>query len=185
MSRLYLLADIEEIARRRPALAPGAVVEAWPDLYTPGHAWLGAESKQALDGTGAPVPAVLALEGDAVPIFYGPRVADLDSLPPEESLRARVLSAHGMAVAWITLDQFGDRTQYQPASPLDPIFFLRRRGGGAAHVWRLFRTRAEAAAFMRERYGQDPEARGWAEQLPVADFAELVARYAVREPPAS
>ena len=40
----------------------------------------------------------------AVPVYYGPRLCDVESLPAEESLRSRVLSAHGIAVAWITLD---------------------------------------------------------------------------------
>jgi hypothetical protein len=185
MSRLYLVADNAEIARRRPSLPAGAVVEAWPDLYTPGHVWMGTESKLLLDAAGEPLPAVLSLDGDRVPVFYGPRLADLESLPTEESLRARVLSAHGVAVAWITLDQFGERTEAPAQSPLDPTFFLRRRGGGAAHVWRLFRTRAEAGAFMRERYGNDREAQAWAEALGIEDFAGLIARYATREPPRS
>ena len=178
MSPLYLVADDGEIARRRPSLPAGAVVEAWPDLYTPGHVWLGAESKQLLDAAGEPLAAALSLDGDRVPVFYGPRLSDLESLPAEESLRGRVLSAHGRAVAWITLDQFGERTEYQPESPLDPTFFLRRRGGGAANIWRLFRTRAEACAFMRERYGNDAEARTWAERLGADDFADLIKRHA-------
>jgi hypothetical protein len=183
MSVLYLITDNGEIARRRPALPAGAVVEAWPDLYTPGNVWIGMESKQLLDAAGQPLAPILSLEGDHVPIFYGPRLADLESLPTEDSLRTRALSAHGMAVAWITLDQFGDRTEYQPESPLDPTFFLRRRGGGAVHIWRLFRTRAEACAFMRERYGNDPEAQNWAEKLAVDNFAELLERHATGEPP--
>lgn len=183
MSLLYLLADTGEIARRRPSLPAGTVVEAWPDLYTPGHVWLETESKQLLDAAGDPLVAVLSLDGDHVPVFYGPRVGDLESLPTEASLRARVLSAHGMAVAWITLDQFGERTEYQPESPLDPTFFLRRRGGGAAHIWRLFRTRGEAGTFMRERYANDPDAQTWAEKLAVEDFAALIERHATREPP--
>lgn len=184
MSCVYLVPDSGEIARRRGSLPAGVVVEAWPDLYTAGHVWVGAESKRALDGAGGPLTALLSLEGDRVPVFYGPRLADLESLPTEESLRSRVLSAHGIAVAWITLDQFGQRTEYQPDSPLDPTFFLRRRGGGAAaHIWRLFRSRAEAGSFMRERYGNDPEAQAWAEKLRSEDFADLIGRHATREPP--
>jgi hypothetical protein len=183
VSRLCLVADHAEVARRRPALPPGVVVEAWPDLYSPGSVWVGAESKQLLDAAGGAITPLLSLEAEHVPIFYGPRLADLDSLPTEDSLRTRVLSAHGVAVAWITLDRFGERTEYQPESPLDPTFFLRRRGGGAAHVWRLFRTRDEAGAFMRERYASDPEAQAWADALAVADFAELIERYATPGPP--
>lgn len=183
VSLLYLLADSGEIARRRARLPAGAVVEAWADLFMSGHVWLGAESMRLLASAGPPLAPALALDGERVPVFYGPRVADLDSLPPEESLRSRVLSAHGMAVAWITLDQFGERNEARSDSPLDPTFFLRRRGGSAAHIWRLFRSRDEAGAFMRERYGGDSEAQAWAQGLPVAGFDELIARHAVRVPP--
>jgi hypothetical protein len=183
VSLLYLLTDSGEIARRRALLPAGAVVEAWADLYMSGHVWVGAASMQLLASAGPPLASVLTLEGERVPVFYGPRLADLDSLPPEESLRARVLSAHGMAVVWITLDQFGERSDARADSPLDPTFFLRCRGGATAHIWRLFRNRTEAGAFMRERYGGDAEAQAWAQGLQVADFDELIARHAVRVPP--
>jgi hypothetical protein len=91
-----------------------------------------------------------------------------------------VLSAHGIAVAWITVDQFGDRTVYEPTGPADPIFFLRRPGGSAAHIWRLFRTRAEARLYMAEYYGRDSEGRDWADTLSVETFEDLLARHARR-----
>jgi hypothetical protein len=120
----------------------------------------------------------LSLPDDAVPIFYGPRLCDVESLPREESLRARVLSMHGIAAAWITLDRFGERVTYEPTSPADPIFHLRRPGGGAGHVWRRFETKREAIDFMREAYGAESEAFDWAESLPVDDFDTLLKRYA-------
>src|SRR5207244_3590585 len=82
---------------------------------------------------------------------------DLESLPREESLKTRVLSAHGIAVAWITLDRFGQRASHEPTSPDDPVFHLRRVGGGAGHLWRLFRTRQEAVVYLGEAYGRDSE----------------------------
>ena len=88
-----------------------------------------------------------------------------------------VLSAHGIAVAWITYDRFGARTEYQPSSPLDPVFYLRRPGGHAAHLWRLFKTKREAVQYMAEYFGRDPESGDWAERLKAEDFQELVDRY--------
>src|SRR4030095_6297170 len=52
--------------------------------------------------------------------YYGPRLQDVESLPLEDSLRARVLSAHGIAAAWITYDQFRARTVYEPTAPAAP-----------------------------------------------------------------
>jgi hypothetical protein len=132
----------------------------------------------ALDGAGAPLAVKLSLDGAAVPIYYGPRLQDVESLPLEESLQARALSAHGIAVAWITLDRFGERTMYEPTGPTDPIFYLRRPAGQAAHIWRLFRNRTEARVYMTEYYGRDSEGREWAEALDVEAFEELLRRHA-------
>lgn len=177
MGKIYLVTDGAEIARRRKLVASGLLVETWQDLYAPGQFWLGEESKGYLDGEGGPLPSALAVDAEAVPIYYGPRLRDVESLPSEESLRARVLSAHGIGVAWITFDQFGERTKYEPASPGDPIFYLRRPGGSAAHVWRLFRQKREAMVYMQEYYGKDSEARDWSDALPVEGYDELLKRY--------
>jgi hypothetical protein len=180
MGRLFFVHDGTEMVRRRARVPPGAVVEAWPDLAVGGGTfWVGEESKALLDAAGeAAMTAGLALPAEAVPIYYGPQLCDLESLPREESLRARVLSAHGVAVAWITLDRFGQRATHEPASPADPIFHLRRPGGGAGHVWRLFRTRQEAIAWMGEAQGTESEAVDWARALPAEDFDSLLERHA-------
>ena len=174
MGRIHLIAGSAEIARRRRLVPPGHLVEAWQDLRIPDRFWVGDEAKALLDATGAPLPAELSLDADRVQIFYGARLEYIESLPTETSLRARVVSAGGMAVAWITVNAFGERTEYEPQSPSDPIFFLRRPRGETAHIWRLFRSRDDAIAYMREHFGRDLEALEWAERLPVQDFEELI-----------
>jgi hypothetical protein len=181
VSRLYLTSEKTELTRRRPLVPRGQVVEAWPDHHDVGAFWIGEETKTLLDEAGEPIKVGLSLPAEQIAIYYGPQVCDLESMPREESLRARVLSAHGIAVAWITLDRFGQRASYEPASPADPVFHLRRVGGGAGHLWRLFRTRREAVVYMRESYGADSEGADWAGALAVSDFADLVTRFARRE----
>lgn len=167
------------MVRRRALVPRGSVVEAWADLIGGGTYWVGEESKRLLDAAGdAPMVPQLSVPADAVPIFYGPQLTDIESLPREESLRTRVLSVHAIAVAWITLDRFGERITYEPKGPADPIFHLRRPGGGAGHAWRRFESKAEAITFMREVYGTDSEALEWAETLEVEDFEALLKRYA-------
>lgn len=178
MGRLYLVADGGEIARRRPQVPTGRLVEAWPDLYARGEFWIGETAKGLLEGAGEPLPVKLTLDAAAVPIYHGPKLADIDSLPGEESLQTRVLSAHGIATAWITLDRFGQRNQYQPQSPADPVFYLRRPGGTAAHVWRLFQSRREAAVYMAEYFGAESEGRQWADELEAATWEEMIERHA-------
>jgi hypothetical protein len=175
--RLFLIASGEEIARRRPKLPTGVVVEAWPDAKGVGF-WVGAESKAALDAaSNAPIGAELSLPASSVPIYYGPRLCDLESLPREESLQTRVLSVHAIAVAWITLDRLGERNSYEPQSPADPTFHLRRPGTAIGHLWRLFRTKPEAVVYLHEMYGDDSEAAEWAQALPFDDFDALLRRH--------
>jgi hypothetical protein len=180
MSRLYFLHDGNDMVRRRGQVPKGSVVEAWADMAVGGGTfWVGEDSKALLDAAGEqPMAAQLAIPADAVPIFYGPRLCDLESLPREESLRARVLSAHGVAAAWITLDGLGQRTTHEPTSPEDPVFHLRRPGGGAGHVWRLFGTKREAIDWMQATYGADSEGAEWARTLPADDFDVLLKRHA-------
>lgn len=173
MAHIHLISDVAEVARRRKLVPAGRLAETWPDLGQAGF-WVGAESKALLDATGTPLDARLSLDGARVPIYYGPRLRDIESLPLEESLRARVLSARGIAVAWITVNQFGERTEYAPQSPEDPIFYLRRPRGATAHVWRLFRTKQEAIVYTREYFGKDPEALEWAQDLPADDYESLI-----------
>jgi hypothetical protein len=180
VARVHLLADAAEVAKRRKLARPGQLLEAWPDLYVAGRAWVGDETRLLLEAAGGPLPLALSVDEAAVPIYYGPRLSDTESLPLEESLRARVLSAHGIAAAWITYDQFGQRTVYEPTGPADPIFYLRRPAGTAAHIWRLFRTKQEARVYMAEYYGRDSEGRDWAETLPAETFEDLLARHARR-----
>jgi hypothetical protein len=173
--RLHALSDTGEVARRRKLLPPGRLLEAWPDLYNAGQAWVGDEALALLESAGGALAVALSVDAAAVPVYYGPRLSDVESLPLEESLRARVLSARGIAVAWITYDQFGQRTVYEPTGPADPIFYLRRPAGAVAHIWRLFRTKREARVYMAEYYGRDSEGRDWAESLPAETYDDLVA----------
>ena len=78
-----------------------------------------------------------------------------------------------MAIAWITVNAFGERTEYEPQSPSDPIFFLRRPRGDTPHIWRLFRSR-HVRSHTCESTLDDFEALEWAERLPVEDFEELI-----------
>ena len=176
MARLYFMTDGGEMVRRRGLVPKGAVVEAWPDMTVGGGTfWIGEESKALLDAAGeAPMAAKLALPADAVRVFYGPQLCDIESLPREESLRARVLSAHGVAVAWVTLNPMGERTTHEPKSLDEPVFHLRRPGGGSGHLWRLFRTKAEAIAWTETTYGKEAEGAEWARALPAEDFDALV-----------
>jgi len=201
VAKLYLVSDKDDLDRRRKQLDPTRLVELWQDLYTPdivwmgpeevrrivygqaqepttaGLFWMGEESKAALDRVGPPLGVVLAIDEAAVPVYYGSHLADVESLPREESLRARVLSAHGIAAIWATYDRAGRRVEHEPVSPIDPVFYLRRPGGRVVHLFRLFRTKAEGLLYVAEHAGDDPEASAWADRLPFPDFDTLVVHF--------
>lgn len=200
MGRIYLVTDRAEIQRRR-LLSPGVLIEVWPDLHAGDLFWLGDDEQRraayivgarerppatlywigetsmaALERAGGPLAWELAVDESLVPVYYGPWLTDADSLPAEDSIRARALSARGIAVAWSTRDRLGRRVAQGPSSPLDMRFPLRRAGSRTLHLFDGFRTRADAVAAMQERMPDDPEARLWAQSLPVEDFAALMDR---------
>ncbi len=189
--------------RRRRLLSPGDAVEIWEVLHTPdvtwlgdpelrriayqrggatptpGLFWVGESTKAVLDRVDVPLPHLLAIPEASIPVYYGPWLRDTESLPGEESLKARVLSARGIAVAWATYDQAGARLEYQPADPLDPVFYLRRARTRTVHAWRLFRTRAEAVRYAAETLKSDGDAERWAKSIPSDDFDDLVRKFGV------
>ena len=173
MTRIYQVTGADEIARRRRLVPSGQIVEAWPDLQQADHFWVGEDTKTLLDAVDVRMPPVRTVDAALVRIYYGPRLVDAESLPPEQSLQARVLSGGGIAAAWITIDRFGRPTPHEPGGPADAVFYLRRPGAGRAHLWRLFRTRPDAVAFAGEQ-GGDPEARAWADALPAETFHDLL-----------
>ncbi len=179
MSRLYLTTAKDEIARRRALVEKRRIVEAWPDQADGNAVWIGEDTRALLESIGGPLTVELSLPAESVAVYYGPQLCDIESLPREESLKTRVLSGRGIAVAWITLDRFGQRASYEPASPAEPVFHLRRVGGGTGHLWRLFRTREEAVTYMSEAYGRESEGAEWARALAVEDFAGLIKRDAL------
>ena len=203
MSRIYLITDRVDVDRRRRQLS-GTLVEVWPDLYAGDVAWLGdpatrrvtagqareappggrcwlsEDGKAVLDALGAPLPFVLAVPETAVPIHYGTALAGQESLPAPSTLRARVLSAHGIGVVWATHDARGHRRDPGPLAPTDAEFYLRRPGGTVAHLWHLVRTRGAALAYVGEHLPGDAEARQWATTLPAESFDDLLARLADR-----
>src|SRR5207245_4002546 len=100
MGRLYFMADGDEMVRRRARVPKGSVVEAWADRRGGGAFWVGEESKRLLDEAGeAPMPARLSVPDDGGPVFYGPRLCDVESLPRQEAPGRRGASMPGCAGA--------------------------------------------------------------------------------------
>jgi hypothetical protein len=146
----------------------------------PGLFWIGESAKTALERAGGPLPHLLAVPDPAVPVYYGPYLREAESLPSEETLKARVLSARGVAVLSATFDATGAGSiDHQSAGSLDPVFYLRRPRARTGHAWRLFRSRAEAGRYAREALAGDDEGMRWADTIPAGDFDDLVRRLGI------
>jgi hypothetical protein len=175
MSRIYRIDDGRAVRERQRALPRGTVVEAWLDVFEPGRFWVSDATKRLLDGTGPPLTSSASVEGSRIAIFLPDEPRDAGSLPSEDSLRARVVAGHGIAVTWYgTTAQAGGRPLPEPTSPEDAFFYLMKMGGRANHAWRLFRTRDEAVEFMARNFPDDARAR--AEALPVVSYSDFLSR---------
>lgn len=174
MTRIYRVDDGPGLRQRQRALPKGTVAEVWPDVFELGTFWISGSTKQLLEKVGGPLLEGAIVPASRIPIYYPDEPRDLGSLPSEESLRVRVLAGHGIAVTWYgTTAQPGIRPLPEPATPEDVFFYLMRMGSRTNHVWRLFRTREEAAEFMARSFPQDAKAKVWAESLPVARYLDL------------
>ncbi|HYB72929.1 MAG TPA: hypothetical protein VED18_06125 [Candidatus Sulfotelmatobacter sp.] len=164
-------------ARRERAareLPKGMLVETWRDVFLPDLFWMGEETKAALDAGGAAsLPAVARVDEEAVPIWRG-TVEDAESLPPPRSIRTRTLAGHGIAVAWVQSLKAGARLPHEPTGPEDAFFYLMRMGGSPNHLWRLFRSRADAQHHFTRALPADAAAAVWAETLPHEDYGALL-----------
>ncbi len=158
-------------------LPKGQPVETWRDAFLPDLFWMGEETMAALDaGAADPLAAVARVDEKAVPIWQG-TAEDAESLPPSRSIRTRTLAGHGIAVAWVGPLKGGVRLPHEPTGPEDAFFTLMRVGGSRNHLWRLFRSRADARRHVVAVLPGDPRAAAWAEGLPHEDYASLLRHF--------
>lgn len=155
--------------------APGGVVELWPDAFEPGLYWLAPETRGLLDACGVAGQYVYRVEEGAVPLYGLDRFGgDPAELPAPGSVRTRTLAGHGIGVEFVQALREGDVPAAEPSAPTDAVFFLRRPGGQQNFLWRLFRSRADAASYAAERRERDPGFAAWVERLPVEEFSALL-----------
>jgi hypothetical protein len=163
------------ILRQVRPKGPGGVVELWPDVFEAGLYWLSPETRALLDACGVKVPYLYKVDEVAVPLFgverYPGNPADL---PAPDSVRTRTLAGHGIGVEFVQALREGDTPEAEPTAPTDAVFFLRRPGGQVNFLWRLFRSRADAAHQVARRRPGDARFAAWLEQLAVEEFSGLL-----------
>lgn len=163
------------ILRQVRPKASGGLVELWPDVFETGLYWLAPETRALLDACGVEVPYLYKVDEAAIPLFGLERyLGDPAELPAPASVRTRTLAGHGIGVEFVQALREGDTPAAEPTAPTDAVFFLRRPGGAVNFLWRLFRSRADAAHQAAQRRGRDPSFAAWVEHLSVEDFSGLL-----------
>lgn len=163
------------ILRAVRSKAPGGVVELWPDVFEAGLYWLAPETRGLLDACGIAGQYVYKVDEGAVPLYGVDRfTGDPAELPAPRSVRTRTLAGHGIGVEFVQALREGEVPAAEPSAPTDAVFFLRRPGGQRNFLWRLFRSRGDAASQAAQRRERDPAFAVWVEGLPVEEFSALL-----------
>ncbi len=163
------------ILRQVRPKAPGGAVELWPDVFEAGLYWLAPETRILLDACGVGVQYLYKVDEAAVPLFGLERYpGNPAELPAPESVRTRALAGHGIGAEFVQALREGDTPVAEPTAPTDAVFFLRRPGGQRNFLWRLFRSRADAAHHAAQRRDRDPSFAAWVERLTVEEFSGLL-----------
>jgi hypothetical protein len=178
MAILVLIRATPDLRARRERAArelpKGQLLETWRDVFLPDLFWMGEETKAALDAGGsAPLTAVARVDEEAVPIWQG-TVEEAGSLPTPRSIRTRTLAGHGIGAAWVRPLKGGAGLPHEPTGPEDAFFYLMRAGGSPNHLWRLFRSPADARYHLARALPADAAAAAWAEALAHEDYGALL-----------
>jgi hypothetical protein len=153
----------------------GRYVEIWPDVFEEGMFWVADDARAALEAVTIPFEVVHRVPAEQVRVFHAPQIRpDPDSLPEEDSVRARTLAGHGIGAVLFFV---GDGTQMPPEEPSDPrdaLFYLSRPGARYYCLWRLFRSKEDAERHVVQKFPGDERATRWVTSIPVLAYAELL-----------
>lgn len=163
----------------------GRYVEIWSDVFESGIFWVADEARQALEEVRIPFTILAQIPSQCVTVYYAPYLQpDPESLPNEDSVRARVLAGHGIGAVLFFI---GDGQQMPPEEPTDPkdaLFYLSKPGARYYYLWRLFRSKEDAEHYVAWKFTDDEAAKRWAASISVLAYGELLQqadRYRERE----
>lgn len=162
----------------------GRYVEIWSDVFEPGIFWVADEARQALEEVGITFTVLAQIPNERIAVYYARHLQpDLESMPGENSVKARVLAGHGIGAVLFFI---GDRRQMPPEEPTDPkdtVFYLSKPGAGYYYLWRLFRSKEDAEYYVAQKLKDDEDAKRWAASIPVMAYAELLQKSSMEEQP--
>jgi len=179
VNRLYLTTVRDEIARRRPLVPKGRVVEAWVDHHDGNAVWIGDETKALLDEAGGPLKVDLSLPAERVPSTTARRCATWSRCRARN--RSRRACSPRTGSRWPGSRSTASVSARPMSRSRPPIrsSICDASGAAPATSGRLFQTRREAVVYNgRVVRSGIPRAPSGRKTLDVSDFEDLVKRFA-------
>lgn len=166
------LGDLRHTLRQ---VLKGRYIEVWSDVFEPGILWVADEVRQALEEVGIPFTILTQIRSELIPIYHARYLQpDPESLPGEDSVKARVLAGHGIGAVLFFIGDGKQMPPEEPAGLKDALFFLSKPGAGYYYLWRLFRSKEEAEHYVAQTLKDDEDAKRWAASIPVMAYGELL-----------
>jgi len=153
----------------------GRYVEIWSDVFEEHVFWVADEAKRALEEVKVPFTVTAQIPADRVKVYYARHLQpDGESLPNEDSVKARVLAGHGVGAVLFFIGDGQTMPPDEPTDPKDALFYLSKPGAKYYYLWRLFRSKEDAEGYAAQKFKGDEHARGWAASIPVLAYGELL-----------
>ncbi len=164
-----------ELWRQLRERLKGRYVEIWSDVFEEGIFWVADEARAALEEVKIPFEIVRQIPAQRVRVYHAAHLhTDPESLPKEDSVRARVLAGHGIAAVLFFIGDGKTMPPEEPTHPRDALFYLSKPGAKYYYLWRLFRSKEDAERHVAQRFKEDEGAREWVASLPVLSYGELM-----------
>ena len=164
-----------DLWRQLRQVLKGRYVEIWSDVFEEGIFWVADEARKALEEVKVPFKIIGQIPADRVRVYYAPHLQpDPESLPNEDSVKARVLAGHGVGAVLFFIGDGQTMPPEEPTDPKDALFYLSKPGAKYYYLWRLFRSREDAEGYVVQQFKDDEPARAWAASIPVLAYGELL-----------
>ena len=164
-----------DLWRQLRQVLKGRYVEIWSDVFEEGVFWVADEARIALEEVKIPFKVTGQIPSDRVTVYYARHLQpDPQSLPNEDSVKARVLAGHGIGAVLFFIGDGQTMPPEEPTDPKDALFYLSKPGAKYYYLWRLFRSREDAEGYVVQKFKDDEEAKAWVASIPVLCYKELL-----------
>jgi hypothetical protein len=167
--------SLGDLWRQLREVLKGRYVEIWTDVFEAGSFWVADEARNALEEVKIPFKVTGRIPADRVKLYFARHLQpDPESLPNEDSVKARVLAGHGIAAVLFFIGDGRTMPPEEPTDPKDALFYLSKPGARYYYLWRLFRSKEDAEGYVVQKFKDDEAAKAWVVSIPVVAYAALL-----------